>query len=63
MDAATLIVIGIRVVFAAWFVLMLLIAAAPILILAGLVFAAFALFGWPGAIVALLVILGAWANR
>jgi hypothetical protein len=57
MDTATLIIVGIVLVFVAWFVLLVLVAFAPILLLASFIFAAFVLFGWPGAIVALIVLL------
>jgi hypothetical protein len=62
MDTATLIILALITIVAAWFVLMLLVAFAPILIFAAFVFAAFILFGWPGAIVALVVLLVCWAN-
>jgi hypothetical protein len=62
MDTATLIILALIAIAAAWFVLMMLVAFAPLLILAGFVFAAFILFSWPGAIVALIVLFVCWAD-
>jgi hypothetical protein len=63
MDTATLVILALIAIAAAWFVLMMLVVFAPLLILAGFVFAAFVLLGWPGAIVALIVLLMCWADN
>jgi hypothetical protein len=63
MDTATLVILALIAIVAAWFVLMLLVAFAPILIFAAFVFSAFVLLGWPGAIVALIVLLMCWADN
>jgi hypothetical protein len=63
MDTATLVIIALIAAVGAWLVLMLLVAFSPLLILAGFVFAAFVMFGWPGAIVALTVLLVCWADN